>query len=125
MLGLATRLLSLLRALKVQEAARKLGFYWPDARGALQKVHEEAEEVLQEVDAGRDPGPEMGDLLFAGVNAARLLGVNPDEVVSLATEKFIKRFEIMEKQLNMDQKAMKSLTLEEWDVYWERSKQAE
>ncbi len=115
----------LLRALKVQEAARKVGFDWPDAIGALQKVHEEADEVLQEVDHGRNPGPEMGDLLFAAVNAARLLQVNPDEMVSLATEKFINRFETMENQLNIDQKAMKSLTLEEWDVYWERSKQAE
>lgn len=115
----------LLRALKVQEAARKVGFDWPDARGALLKVHEEADEVLQEVKKGGSPAMEMGDLLFAGVNAARLLGVNPDEVVSLATEKFINRFEIMEKTLICEQKAMKSLTLQEWDVYWERSKQAE
>ena len=111
--------------MKVQEAARKAGFDWDDPREALKKVHEEADELLQDLNAGRDGKEELGDLFFAAVNAARLMNVYPDEAVNISTDKFIKRFEFMEKALKMDEKASKYLTLEEWDVYWNRSKQAE
>lgn len=113
----------LLRAMKAQEAARRVGFDWDDPLEALKKVPEEAQEVLEARENGGDVGRELGDLFFACVNVARLMGTNPDEVVTLATEKFINRFEWMEKALKSDRKASKCLTLGEWDVYWERSKQ--
>jgi len=125
MRSLPASLPPLLRALKVQEAAAKVGFDWPDAHGALDKVHEEANELLAELDAGRDTRDELGDLFFAAVNAARLMDTYPDEVVNIATEKFINRFEHMENAIKMDQKPFKCLTLEDWDVYWVRSKQAD
>ena len=125
MRALTPSLPPLLRAVKVQEAARKAGFDWDDPREALKKVHEEADELLQDLNAGRDGKEELGDLFFAAVNAARLMNVYPDEAVNISTDKFIKRFEFMEKALKMDEKASKYLTLEEWDVYWNRSKQAE
>lgn len=115
----------LLRAMKVQEAARKVGFDWDDPREALKKVHEEAEEVLQDHEAGHDIRDEMGDLFFACINAARLMNAYPDDVVNMATEKFIRRFARMEEAIKSAQKVGSCLTLSEWDVYWERSKQAE
>lgn len=125
MRALTPSLPPLLRAMKVQEAARKLGFDWDDPREALKKVHEEAEEVLADLDAGRDAKAEMGDLFFAAVNAARLMDAYPDDVVNTSTDKFIKRFEYMENAIKMDEKISKYLTLDEWDVYWNRSKQAD
>ena len=92
---------------------------------ALEKVHEEAEELKRDVAAGKGPADELGDLFFACLNTARLMGQNPEEMVNLATEKFIKRFELMEKAIKTDGKDSKSLTLDDWDVYWSRSKQAE
>lgn len=116
---------AMLRSIKVQEAAAKLGFDWPEALQALDKVHEEAEELRSDVQAGKDPRDELGDLFFACLNTARLMGQNPDELVNMATDKFIKRFETMEKAIKTDQKDSKCLTLDDWDVYWSRSKQAE
>lgn len=115
----------MLRSLKAQELAGKLGFDWPDARGALRKVHEEADELLADYEAGRDIRDELGDLFTACINTARLMGANPDEVVDLATDKFIKRFALMEKAIKMDKKDSRRLTLDDWDVYWERGKQEE
>jgi tetrapyrrole methylase family protein/MazG family protein len=125
MRALAPSLPPLLRSVKVQETAAKAGFDWNDPRDAIKKVHEEAGELLQDLDAGRDGLDELGDLFFAVVNVARLMGMYPDEVVNNSTDKFINRFEFMEKAIKRDEKASKYLTLDEWDVYWNRSKQAE
>ncbi len=125
MRALAPSLPPLLRALKVQETARRVGFDWDDPREALRKVHEEAGEVAQAIETGSHIGEEVGDLFFAAVNTARLLGLNPDELVSLATDKFINRFERMEAAIKSDEKSSKCLTSDEWDVYWKRSKQAD
>lgn len=125
MRALPTNLPPTLRALKVQEIARKVGFDWDDSRGAFDKVLEETQELLEDHQAGCDIRPELGDLFFACINLARLLGADPDEVVNITTEKFIKRFAFMEDSIKSDQKVGKYLTLSEWDVYWERSKQGE
>ncbi len=123
--ALPTGLPPVLRAMKVQEAARKVGFDWDDPREALKKVHEEAQEVLEDYEAGKDTRSELGDLFFAVINTARLMGAYPDEVVNISTDRFISRFEKMEIAINEDDKQSKCLTLDEWDVYWNRSKQAE
>lgn len=123
--ALPTGLPPVLRAMKVQEAARKVGFDWDDPREALKKVHEEAQEVLEDYEAGKDTRSELGDLFFAVINTARLMGAYPDEVVNISTDRFIRRFEKMEIAINEDHKQSKCLTLDEWDVYWNRSKQAE
>ncbi len=125
MRALTPSLPPLLRAVKIQEIARKAGFDWDDPREALKKVHEEADEVLKDLDAGLDGRDELGDLFFAAVNVARLMDSNPDEMVNLSTDKFINRFQFMENAIKADEKTSKYLTLDEWDVYWNRSKQAE
>ena len=113
---------ALMRASKVQKKAAQVGFDWDDALGALPKVHEEADEVLAELEAGRDPGEELGDLLFSCVNVARLAGQEPELLLKAATEKFIRRFTAMENLIISDEKSLEGLTLAEMDVYWCRVK---
>lgn len=112
----------LLRAEKVQKKAREAGFDWDDPLEALQKVEEEAGEVRAELRAGRDPREEIGDLLFAAVNTARLAHVSSEEALTGCTEKFIKRFSYMENEAKKAKKALQDLTIDEMSVYWERSK---
>lgn len=113
---------ALMRASKVQKKAAQVGFDWDDALGALPKIHEEADEVQEELRAGRDPAEEIGDLLFSCVNVARLAGLEPEELLTGATEKFIKRFTGMENLIFSDGKSLEGLTLAEMDVYWNRVK---
>lgn len=113
---------ALMRAYKVQKKAAQVGFDWDDAIGALPKIHEEADEVLAELEAGRDPGEELGDLLFSCVNVARLAGLEPELLLKAATEKFIRRFTAMENLVISDEKSLEGLTLAEMDVYWNRVK---
>ena len=113
---------ALMRAAKVQKKAAQVGFDWDDAIGALPKIHEEADEVLAELDAGRDPAEELGDLLFSCVNVARLAGLEPELLLKAATEKFIRRFTAMENLIISDEKSLEGLTLAEMDVYWNRVK---
>ena len=123
--GVSRGLPPLMRAGKVQKKARDVGFDWDDPRDALKKVHEEANEVLAELD-GKSPEKlemELGDLFFACVNVARLAGVDAEGALQKATEKFISRFFVMENAILGDGKRFEDLTLSEMDVYWERSKQ--
>ena len=113
---------ALMRAAKVQKKAANVGFDWDDAIGALPKIHEEADEVLAELKTGKDPGEELGDLLFSCVNVARLAGQEPELLLKAATEKFIRRFTAMENLIISDEKSLEGLTLAEMDVYWNRVK---
>lgn len=113
---------ALMRAAKVQHKAKQVGFDWDTPQDALQKVHEEADEVRQELDTQGKPGEELGDLLFSCVNVARLCGEQPELLLKSATEKFIHRFEAMENLLKQDGKSLEGLTLREMDVYWEKVK---
>ncbi len=114
---------ALMRAAKVQKKAAQVGFDWDDAIGALPKIHEEANEVLEELKGGRDPGEELGDLLFSCVNVTRLAGQEPELLLKAATEKFIRRFTCMENLIISDGKSLEGLTLAEMDVYWNRVKE--
>ena len=116
---------ALMRAEKVQKKAAQVGFDWDTPQDALPKVHEEADEVLTELQNARDPGEELGDLLFSCVNVARLSGIDPEQALKNATEKFVKRFSAMENLIKLDEKSLKDLTLSEMDVYWNRVKAAQ
>lgn len=115
---------ALMRASKVQGKAKQAGFDFADAREALTKVYEEARELELELDAKADPMEEMGDLLFACVNVARKLKIQPELCLSSATEKFMRRFSRMENEILLEGKSLEGLTLREMDVYWERGKNA-
>lgn len=116
---------ALMRASKVQKKARQVGFDWDNPGDALEKVREEADEVREELGARRDPEAEIGDLLFAAVNVARLCGVQPELALSAATEKFIRRFERMERAIAADGKKLAGMTLPEMDAYWNVVKRTE
>lgn len=81
--------------------------------------------MLTELQNARDPGEELGDLLFSCVNVARLSGIDPEQALKNATEKFIKRFSAMENLIKLDEKSLRDLTLSEMDVYWNRVKAAQ
>ena len=116
---------ALLRAEKVQKKARKVGFDFDTARDAFYKIGEETQELQEAMDAGRDIEKEMGDLLFAVMNVCRLLGLDGEETLHRATDKFIRRFEQMEKNVETAGKKLTEMTLEEMDVYWEMAKTTE
>lgn len=123
--NVSTGLSPLMRAAKVQKKARKVGFDWDSAQEALYKVHEEADEVLDNLKKGIDPEEELGDLFFAAVNVCRLCKKDPDLALHFATNKFIQRFRKMENAIKTAGKSLEDLTLSEMDVYWNAGKRDE
>ncbi len=126
--GVARALPALVRADKLQKRAARVGFDWDDAQGAFDKVREEMAEVEQ-ARAEADPAhlaEELGDLLFAIVNVTRLLGVDAEQTLRRANDKFERRFHAMEHQLASSGKPdLERLGLDELDAAWEAVKAAE
>ncbi|MGH7361814.1 MAG: nucleoside triphosphate pyrophosphohydrolase [Candidatus Methylomirabilales bacterium] len=126
--GVPRTLPALLRAHRLQEkASRAAGFDWPAVAPVLAKVEEEWAELRGALAAG-DParvGPEFGDLLFGLVNLSRFVGVNPEMVLTAATERFIRRFHYIEAALAKRGKSPRKSTLEEMDLLWEEAKRLE
>ncbi|MCB9169087.1 MAG: nucleoside triphosphate pyrophosphohydrolase [Flavobacteriales bacterium] len=114
---------SLVKAIRIQDKARGVGFDWDNKEQVWDKVHEELRELKQEVDAGSaKQAEELGDVLFSVVNYARFLGIDPDEALERTNRKFIQRFQFMEREVARDGHQLGAMTLEEMDRYWERSK---
>ena len=114
----------LMRAEKVQKKAAAVGFDWGSASYALPKVLEEAQEVREALETGEGVEEELGDLLFAAVNVARLAKVQPELALKGAVDKFVRRFEATEGLIHSDGKRMEEMTLEEMDAYWDRVKKS-
>ncbi|MDN5346477.1 MAG: tetrapyrrole methylase family protein / MazG family protein [Clostridia bacterium] len=114
----------LLKALKIQEQAARFGFDWPDTAGVWDKLFEEARELRQAVATGEKAQveAEMGDLLFATVNLARWLGVEPERALNKACEKFRRRFRQVSREAREQGRSLKELSLEEMDSLWEKVK---
>ncbi len=125
--GVAVALPALNRAEKLQKRASRVGFDWPDAGGALDKVTEEVDEIRTELARGdRDAlQSEIGDLLFACVNVARLAGVDAETALRGANTKFDRRFRSVEATLQARGRELGHCTLEEMDAVWEEVKAAE
>ena len=126
--GVARALPALIRAEKLQRRAARVGFDWPDARGAFDKTREEFAELeteLADADADRLQD-ELGDLLFAMVNVVRLLGMDAEQTLSRANEKFERRFRALEDLLaSRGQADLEGLSLDELDAAWEQVKRQE
>lgn len=117
---------ALMYANKIQEKAARVGFDWPDADGAAAKVWEEAAE-LKEAMAGADHSrieDELGDLLFAVVNVARLLKVDPEGALRHTGAKFAARFKFIEARAEEVGTALEDMTLEEMDEVWNEAKRS-
>lgn len=125
--GVAPNLPALLRALKLQKRAARVGFDWPDASNVLAKITEEAAELVEardklDADAMED---EFGDLLFVMVNLGRHLGVEPETALRRTNAKFTRRFEAVEAALVKQGKTPQTSTLEEMDALWDLAKTRE
>ena len=109
------------RSYKIQKRAAEVGFDWPAADGALLKIQEEVLEFIEEYKKGNleNMEEEFGDLLFALVNFARFEKINPDIALNKTINKFIDRFDYIEKNSTKD---LKEMTLKEMDELWEESK---
>ena len=116
---------ALLRCEKVQKKARKIGFDFDTAQDAFYKIGEETEELRSAMASGQNVDKEMGDLLFAAMNVCRLLGLDGEETLHAATDKFIRRFERMEKRVEKEGKKLSEMTLAQMDEYWEAAKVTE
>jgi len=117
---------ALLRAQRLGEKAASAGFDWRDARGVLAKLREELDEIEAALDAADDQqaGTELGDLLFAATSLARHLGINSEDAVRHAGERFGTRFRHMERSLKERRRDMHDLSESEKDELWSRAKQA-
>ncbi len=123
--GVPRHLPALLRAYRIQEKAAGVGFDFPEQAQAWQKVKEELKEFHQQVEAGASPEAleaELGDVLFALVNYARLLGLNPENALQRTNNKFIRRFRHIEARLAEQGRTPADASLEEMDRYWEEAK---
>ena len=125
--GVPDSLPSLIKAYRIQDKARNVGFDWRKKEEVWDKVREELAELeteLKREDAERST-KELGDFLFSLINAARLYNINPDNALELTNQKFIARFGYIEAQAKAAGKDIKQLTLEEMDKLWNEAKQNE
>ena len=115
---------SLMRAHKVQKKAAKIGFDWDDVSGAMQKLSEETQELSEAISNGDTElcYEELGDVLFSAVNVSRFIGVDPEQSLSSSVDKFIGRFKLVEELATQQGLDMKTATLEELDLLWEKAK---
>ena len=118
---------ALMQAQRLQEKAATVGFEWESIGPVYDKVNEEWGELKQAIKSKnqKEIENEFGDLLFALVNLGRFLNINPEDALRKTNQKFIRRFEHIEKQYNNDIDAMKNASLQEMDKHWERAKQQE
>ena len=121
--AVARSLPALWRAEKVQKKAAKAGFDWPEVSGALDKLSEELAELRAAVAAGTNVEEELGDLLFSAVNVARFVKTDPEEALSSACDKFIRRFRLVEQAAAQSGQAMEDMDLKKLDKLWEQAKQ--
>ncbi len=125
--GVPSGLPSIVKAYRIQEKARNVGFEWDDASGAWEKLLEETHELKAELDQGNHDlaESELGDLLFATINVARMNGLSPDNALERTNQKFIRRFNYIEENAIAQGRNLKEMTLEEMDALWNEAKRKE
>jgi len=127
--GVPASLPALVKAARIQEKARGVGFDWEDKTQVWEKVEEELQEFKAEfnvednsaIDAEKAEA-EFGDLLFSLINYARFIKINPENALEKTNKKFIKRFQYLEEKAKENGKALQDMTLAEMDIYWNEAK---
>lgn len=121
--GVPNSLPSMVKATRIQEKARGIGFDWDHKGQVLDKVIEEVEELHAEVEAKSNKiEGEFGDVLFSMINYARFIGIDPEAALEKTNKKFIKRFQFLESESLKDGKKIGEMSLKEMDQYWDRAK---
>jgi len=124
--GVPMSLPAMVKAYRIQDKVRGVGFDWDNVDQVWEKVEEEIAELKHELKNGADTlktEMEFGDLMFALVNYARFIDVNPETALERTNRKFISRFKHLEKAVNADGKKLHEMNLAEMDVYWEKAKE--
>ena len=122
--GVPKSLPALVKASRIQDKVKGVGFDWEESHLVWDKVQEELEELQVEVASGNQDNmeAEFGDVLFSMINYARFLNVNPEDALERTNKKFIKRFQYLESKAGELGKPLMDMTLAEMDVFWEEAK---
>lgn len=127
--GVPKSLPAMVKAIRIQDKARGVGFDWEKKEQVWEKVEEEMQEFKEEFNAVAPEAinkekttAEFGDLLFSLVNYARFIDIDPEEALERTNKKFIKRFQYLESEAAREGKVLSDMTLDEMDVYWEQAK---
>lgn len=122
--GVPKSLPAMVKAMRIQEKAKGIGFDWDNKDQVWEKVQEELGEFKEEIEKGdmQKSKSEFGDLLFSMVNYSRFVDIDPEEALERTNKKFIKRFNYLESESKKDGKNIGDMTLNEMDEYWEKAK---
>jgi XTP/dITP diphosphohydrolase len=124
--GVPKSLPAMVKANRIQEKARGVGFDWENKEQVWEKVQEELGELKEELNNGAihdKVESEFGDVLFSMINYARFIGINPEDALEKTNRKFIHRFQYLEAKAKEKGLNLADMTLEEMDVFWEEAKQ--
>jgi MazG family protein len=119
--GVPTSLPALIKATRIQEKARAVGFDWNNKADVWAKVQEELQEFVQETDPEKQQ-EEFGDVLFSLVNYARFINISPEDALEKTNRKFIQRFQYIEAQARNENRSIDSLSLQEMEAHWQAAK---
>jgi XTP/dITP diphosphohydrolase len=126
--GVPGSLPALVKAYRMQEKASGVGFDWENPQQVWNKVMEEQRELREEVEnnvSKEKIEEEFGDLLFALVNYARFIDINPEDALEKSNKKFIRRFKYLEDNVSKEGRSLHEMSLDEMDIYWEEAKKSE
>jgi len=121
--GVPKGLPAMVKAQRIQEKVKGIGFDWDNQEQVFEKVQEEIQELKHEVESqSTDIESEFGDVLFSLINYARFLGIQPENALEKTNKKFMKRFMLMEEMAADDGADFSAMNLSEMDMYWEKAK---
>ena len=121
--GVPSSLPAMVKATRIQEKVKGIGFEWDNKEDVWEKVKEELEEFRHEQELNSEAmEEEFGDVLFSLVNYARFVNINPENALARTNKKFIDRFKLMENLIRESNLSINNLSLPEMDIYWERAK---
>lgn len=123
--GVPRSLPAMVKATRIQDKARGVGFDWDNREQVWAKVNEELAELKEEIDSNAEKAKvesEFGDVLFSMINYARFIDIDPETALERTNKKFIKRFQYLESESKKDGKELSDMTLEEMDEYWNAAK---